>query len=68
MNIDLNRGMPQIPPHAPFLLIVPGVGLAALGILVIFNPPLIAYIFGGCIMLLGLFLAFAGWRLMQRLK
>ena len=68
MNFDLNRGMPQIPSHAPWLLIVPGVGLAVLGLLVIFNPDLIAYMFGGCMMAIGLLIAFAGWRLLQRMR
>jgi hypothetical protein len=68
MNIDLNRGMPQIPPHAPYLLIIPGVSLAVLGVLVIFNPDLIAYMFGGCMLALGLLIAFAGWRLMRRMR
>jgi hypothetical protein len=68
MNIDLNRGMPQIPPHAPYLLIVPGVALAALGLIVIVNPVLVAYMFGGCMLALGLVIAFAGWRLMRRMR
>ena len=68
MNFDLNRGMPQIPPSAPWLLIVPGVGLAALGLVVIFNPALIAFMFGGCMMAIGLLITFAGWRLLQRMR
>lgn len=69
MNINLNRGgMPQMPPHAPFLLIVPGVALAALGVIVIVNPHIIAYLFGGFIGAVGLLLALAGWRLQQRMK
>ncbi len=69
MNIDLNRGgMPQLPPQAPLILIVPGIGLALLGIVVIANPDLIAYLFGGVMVLFGLLLAFLGWRMLQRLR
>jgi hypothetical protein len=68
MNIDLNRGMPQIPPHAPYILIVPGVGLAVLGILVFFNHALVQFLVGGMLLLVGMLLTFVGWRLLQRMK
>lgn len=68
MNIDLNRGMPQIPPQAPYILIVPGLALAALGIIIIVNPAIIAFMVGGFMVLIGILLAFLGWRLLQKLK
>ena len=55
-------GMPQLPPGAPYLLIVPGVALGLIGILVIWNPWLIAYFVGSLFLLLGALLVFAGLR------
>ena len=55
-------GMPQLPPHAPMLLIVPGVGFILFGVTLIFNAWLLVYMVAGIFLLLGGLLTMAGLR------
>lgn len=68
MDFKLNRGgMPQVPPQMPVVLMVPGFGMAFLGLLLIYNPDLIAYIVGGILVVLGALLFLAGLRMKRML-
>jgi hypothetical protein len=63
MEIKLNRGAPgMLPPHAPMLLMVPGAGLIAFGLLLLWNEKLLVYIVAGMFILLGSLLVLGGWR------
>lgn len=55
-------GMPQLPPGAPLLLIVPGIALICFGLLLFFNPWLLVWIVAGMFVLVGALLTFAGMR------
>ena len=55
-------GMPQVPPALPQILMAAGVGMAFLGLLVIYNQELLRYMVGGVFVLLGALLALIGYR------
>ena len=55
-------GMPQLTPAAPYLLIVPGVFLLAVGMLLFFNEWLLRWIVAGMFLVLGGLLTLAGMR------
>ena len=55
-------GMPQLPPGAPYLLIVPGALLIGFALLLFFNPWLIAYMIASLFLVVGGLLVFAGMR------
>jgi len=55
-------GMSQLPASAPTMLMVPGALMVGFGILVLWNPELIRWIFAGVFILLGSLLTMAGLR------
>ena len=55
-------GMPQLPPAAPLILIVPGAGMILFGVLIFANEWLLRWIVAGMFCLLGALLLFAGMR------
>jgi hypothetical protein len=55
-------GTPTLPPHAPLLLLVPGIGFIVFGVLLLYNEKLLVYIVAGLFILLGGLLALAGLR------
>ncbi|MGE3174766.1 MAG: hypothetical protein AB7O97_19205 [Planctomycetota bacterium] len=59
-------GMPQLPPNAVYLLLVPGFVLLGLGILLFFNEWLLRYLVAGVFVVLGGLLTMMGLR-MKRL-
>lgn len=65
MEFKLNGGMggmPQLPPAAPYLLMVPGFALCFFGLLLFFNEWLLRWIIAGLFLVIGGLLALAGLR------
>lgn len=64
MDFNLNRGpIPQLPPKAPMLLMVPGLGLIGLSILLWLQPTLLLYLVCGILATLGALLVFLARRM-----
>ncbi len=55
-------GMPQLPPAAPYLLLVPGLCLCGFGLLLFFNEWLLRWIMAGMFVVVGGLLALIGLR------
>lgn len=55
-------GMPQLPPGAPYLLLVPGVCLIGFGLLLFFNEWLLRWILAGMFLVVGALLTMIGLR------
>ncbi len=60
MDINLNRGMPSVPPNLPMLLLVLGAGSAGLGVLIIWNEDLLRWMVAGIFLLIGAVLLLTG--------
>lgn len=66
MDFNLHRGGPQLPAQAPLILMLPGFGLVALAILLIYNRELLVWLVAGMMFFVGAILILLGRR-MQRL-
>lgn len=55
-------GMPQVPPTAPYLLMIPGFVLCFFGLLLFFNEWLLRWIVAGLFLLIGGLLVLIGVR------
>lgn len=62
MDINLNRGMPSVPPNLPFLLMVLGAGAIGFGLLLIWNEWLLRWMVAGVFLLIGAVLMMTGLR------
>ncbi len=65
MEINLNRGMPGMPPmpsQLPTLLLMLGAASAFLGLLLIWNEQLLRWLVAGVFLLLGAVLVLTGLR------
>lgn len=62
MEINLNRGMPSVPPQLPTLLLVFGAGAIGFGLLLIWNEWLLRWLVAGVFMLIGVVLLLTGLR------
>ena len=62
MEINLNRGMPMIPPQLPGLLILVGGGIAFLGLMLFVNEHLLRWLVAGVFVLVGLVILLIGLR------
>lgn len=60
-------GMPQLPPAAPYLLLVPGVCLLGFGFLLFFNEWLLRWILAGMFVFVGGLLTLFGLRVKRML-
>jgi hypothetical protein len=62
MDINLNRGMPQLPPQLPNLLLCLGGGAMFLGLMLIWNEQLLRWLVAGMFLLIGALLLLIGLR------
>lgn len=62
MDINLNRGMPSLPPQLPILLMFLGAAAIGFGLLLIWNEWLLRWIIAGIFLLIGAVLVFTGTR------
>ena len=62
MEINLNRGMPSVPPNLPVLLMMLGAGSIVFGMLLIWNEWLLRWIVAGVFLLIGALLLLTGLR------
>ncbi|MCR9248019.1 MAG: hypothetical protein NXI31_23555 [bacterium] len=62
MDINLNRGMPSVPPNLPFLLLLLGGGAILLGLLIIWNEELLRWMVASIFLLIGAVLVLTGLR------
>jgi len=62
MDINLNRGMPQLPTQLPTLLLCLGGGAMFLGLMLIWNEQLLRWLVAGVFLLIGALLLLIGLR------
>lgn len=62
MEINLNRGMPNVPQALPTLLLLIGAGAVGFGLLLIWNEWLLRWLVAGMFILIGLILLMTGLR------
>jgi len=62
MDINLNRGLPQLPTQLPTLLLFLGGGSCCLGLLLIWNENLLRWLVAGMFLLIGALLLVTGLR------
>lgn len=62
MEINLNRGLPQLPTQLPTLLLIVGGGSLFLGLMLIWNEWLLRWMVAGVFLLIGALLLVTGLR------